>query len=475
MERFIVTYTEEFSTLTIVLLLIVSGCTHENPNDRNGSVKQPAPTCNAINRDLTDGNYTIEVNHNNGVTDVVAISVASPPIGDGPLPVVVFAGGFGGLSMANCTSTRLPNLENDLQSLVDQGYLVVQIHYRSNGAQAPGLGTLKPRDWHLYDARAQLAAAVWAKTRHQRGSDQVALLGSSAGVFVTLSAVTPQPELADLQACLDVRSAVLMGESGNHLANNHKHSTNWETANELGKMVHVGGAYTSVLWRLMASERTDELRQADLESGDLGSLLAQGFHDRLRDLFVRTALLPADTSLNGCSELAGKPAVCENLCFQSALLHGVNEMTAADPTINANDRSDWLVDDGIGQQYIEWWDESGCQQNSGSCKTEPTAVERAANPYIDAAWTTSPVYFMDGLLPNLRVLHLVSENDPHYGIRRQNQLHSKLESLGVVPNFPQISVDPTGDCGHPDYIVKSRGVCGYDFLVSELTEAFSQD
>ena len=71
------------------------------------------------------------------------------------------------------------------------------------------------------------------------------------------------------------------------------------------------------------------------------------------------------------------------------------------------------------------------------------------------------------------MLHLVSENDSHYGIRRQNQLHSKLESLGVVPSFPQINVDPSGDCGHGDYLVKSRGTCGFDFLVNELSDAFS--
>ncbi|MEO8846927.1 MAG: hypothetical protein ABI591_04615 [Kofleriaceae bacterium] len=186
------------------------GCTHGAGTSGNDAVVKPPPSI-------------LDVPTLSGGTEPVWIYVATP-VGPGPYPVVIYGHGQGTDNVVNCTPDRPPDDgdaitgEHIADALAARGYLTISIFYRNRGAMVPAIGELRGRDHYILDARAFLAAAHLA--HDQLGGDsRVALIGVSMGSFPATWAVAPLPELADLQAGLDIVTSIPTAMLGNQIGN----------------------------------------------------------------------------------------------------------------------------------------------------------------------------------------------------------------------------------------------------------------
>lgn len=419
---------------TLLALILVAGCTG-------------GPSCGD---GLECGSERIPVDHPDGARDEVYVYTVVPSAGL-DLPIVVYAPGQGQGGIANCEPDASAYGTPHARALAAQGFAVAAVRYRNVGDGAPGTGVLRPRDHHLRDARALLAAARALRERlGARGSDRVAVVGSSMGTWPALWAVSGRPELADLQDGLDLRTAILHGETGNHLANGSDRCGEERSERlEVRARYVVGGA-----WAVLRTEATAlglaEVTAADLDAGrPLGDAIRHSLTERGVELLRAVFFEAPDPSLEGCESAAGRPAECAGLpCLTSTFAARFGGAPARD----------FLRPDVI---------EARC---AFSAET-PDPGPDTGNRFSTGLREQSPAYTMPGPPRVSRALSLLSEGDGHHDPAAQAVLLDRLESLGIA--VPRPPPNPGPSCGHGDYLDPSRPECGLELITAELEAAFA--
>jgi hypothetical protein len=341
-----------------------------------------------------------------------------------------------------------------VDALAGLGYLAIGVAYRNVGDGAPIAGSLRPRDEDLRDTRAVLAAAQWAATEHGRGSPQVAFVGSSMGTWPAFWAISDRADVADLQLGLDLRTAILVAETANHLRNagddtSYLPLVSTDPAERAQGIV--GGAGTIALAGLVATA-TPAIGATDLESGAYGGFVAEHLTPRGRVLVRRLLIDPADPAIAGCADLAGMAPVCAESCIGATFLDELDGVPDPGPV------TDWIVQPAI--DALGYWRTTPIDPGPG----HPDSL-------IAALRDGSPTFAATGLVAG-RALSLLSINDPHYDAAAHQLVVDALRDLGAaVPDPPTIDRDDDGPCGHDDYTDPARG-CGFDAIASELATAF---
>ncbi|MEZ4361214.1 MAG: hypothetical protein R3B48_13605 [Kofleriaceae bacterium] len=412
-----------------------------------------------------DGFHRISVSQTRG-EDLVWIYAASPPT-PGPHPVVVYAHGQGASTLANCWTEGPPSygdvnvgkkLAEDLASV---GYVGVAVFYRNTGDGAPSGDASKFRDHAILDARALLAAARWARDEHGAGSGQVALLGVSMGTFPAFLASTARPELADLQAGLDLRLTVIAGMALNHVANFHRNvaaslassSANTRAQGILGVAVSLPSIHATALG-------VDTLTRDNVATGaPLGTRIAMSLRAPARRLFEDLLLRRGGALPFAACAGQTLPAVCSAGCAQAVAIDAFGGL-AVPPSLGS-----WLTDDAL--DAARYW--------SPPSQVDPTSAPAGSSLALLRA--LSPVYH-DHLMVTPKVLPLLSARDHvvvAQGQAAADLLAVRLAALGVTApaDVPKIKDDDVGVCEHGDYFLPGRPRCGWAATVAALGRAFS--
>lgn len=386
---------------------------------------------------------------------------AASPEGDGPYPVVVFAHGQGPGNIVNCSPHGVPDdvdvasSQRIADSLAEAGYVAVSVYYRNRGDTAPGVGTLRPRDHFVADARGVLAAAHWASETHGRGSQRVALLGASMGSFVVTWAVAPLPELADLQTGLDIRTVIPNAMLGNHIANTGRNAYLLDATDPPTRVAAIAlAAFASVSYRA-AFAGAGTITEASLDDPAIGGGLTPLGRELFADAFLR-----APQAVAGCDGLADQPPVCAGACASATFAS-----TFARLGIGTVDAADWLAPETL--EAIRYWN-------------PPVAVDPGmgtGNALLAAQRAMSPAYALNGPLASPRLLPLVSVGDTAVTAQLQGGNNAadiyvaRLRATGVwVPDPVPVVTDMT--CGHGDYHDPGRPTCGWAIVAAELSASF---
>lgn len=398
-----------------------------------------------------------------GTTEPVWIEVARPE-GPGPFPVVVYGHGQGTGNFLNCTPDRVPDDGDAIDSarivedLAALGYEAIAVLYRNRGDGVPAIGTLRPRDHLVLDARAFLAAAHWAHDR-DAGDSRVALIGVSMGSFPATWATAPLPQLADLQAGLDIVTSIPTAMLGNHIANTGRSAELLGDADPATRAGAIALAAFSAVTVQLARAEQPELTAADLDAVD--APLTRGLTAPGVELFHRMFVDAPDPALAGCGDLDAVAAACDSTCATStfAAVAAAHGLATVDP-------ADWLTQDTL--DAIAYW-------------SPPDAVDPSAattNPMLAAQRAMSPAYALSGPLLAPRMLPLVSIGDHVItgqveGGNQAAELYlARLRSTGVaIPDPVPAVMDAT--CDHGNYLDPVRPQCGWDLVVAELTAAFA--
>jgi pimeloyl-ACP methyl ester carboxylesterase len=410
-----------------------------------------------------DGDHCIDLSDEHGPERFWVRAIA--PQGEGPFPVVVYAKGQGASNTKNCFPDRAPPVDAKLAALRDQGYLVVALGYRNDGAGIPAVAPFVYRDHHLRDARTVLAAAQWAATMHGKGSPKIALLGSSMGTWGVLWAVSAAPELASLQEGLDVRTAILVGESANHLANGatsagvRKHEL-WDTGTADDRFrIALGGVVGAAIHTARAAEAL-ELAEEDFQSGTMQAAMQQLLTaDGIA--FARSLLVTAAADVPECQDADQRSALCSASCLAFAQRRIVDQGLLATP-------EQMFVQTTF--DAFDWWPRVDLPIE----QLEPTQEELASNSFLALLHSGSPVYGAKSPLISDRFLHLLAQGDTHYDANAQRLLSGtggRLATLGAA----QVSAPPISDpiCGHHDYLDAAKPACGILEVTAELSGAFA--
>jgi hypothetical protein len=397
------------------------------------------------------GMHRIDVPHPDGSLDHVYLAVAQP-VGAGPFPTVVFARGQNINDFANCDPTTYPSIGVTADLVVDlaeHGYLAIGVLYRNVGDGEPGLGTLTLRDLHLRDARAILDAARWA--RANSGAAPTALFATSNGVFPTLWAIA-DPTLD--RSGLDLRTAILSGQSGNWLATLASLGASFASSDAVD--VKAAVFYSSILALQVHAGQLDlpNVSEAVIDPGTpFGDRLSGSITPLGRELVRQLAFERASNQVPlSCALIDDVPPICDTTCLNDVILSS----------------ADVVPGDLLLPQLTDamtFW------QPPGSVDPGPAP----ANPVIDYLRAVSPAYTLTGPLAVGRVMIMASANDnvlADPGPIALDQLRARLTATGVtlVPE-PAIDRDDNGDCQRGDYIDTTRPRCGYQALLDELATA----
>ncbi|MFT3698619.1 MAG: hypothetical protein QM831_36070 [Kofleriaceae bacterium] len=382
-----------------------------------------------------------------GGTEPVWIDVAIPA-GPGPYPVVVYGHGQGTSNLVNCAPDRAPDDvdavdgESVAAALAGEGYLAISIDYRNIGAQIPAIGEFRARDHYVFDASAFLAAAHFAHDQ-LGGTNEVAFIGVSMGSFPATWATAPLPELADLQAGLDVRTTIPTAMLGNQIGNTGRSK---DTLASGDRETLALAALSSVLPR--AALALDPSITADDLVGPEGAGLTPAGVD-----LVRAEFLDA-----GCG--TNMPAACSATCASSTF-----DTVASAHGIVRIDPRDWMTDDTL--DAIAYW-------------SPPDAIDPGAdttNGMLAAMRALSPAYTLEGPLVAARVFPLVSRGDHvvtgQLGSSNAPALQylDRVQATGVtMPDPLPVVTDTT--CDHGNYLEPSRPQCGWSLVLDELATAF---
>jgi len=447
---------------TLLILVFASAC-HQTEGQR---FEIESLSCSQIeSENLGDGKHYIDVVHLNGEVDRVGIHVASPP-GEGPFPVVIYAPGAGQKNFANCSPDRIVGAPPGLSGLLELGYLVIKINHRNSGSFAPKVGEVRPRDHYLRDSRLILTAAEWARTKHGKGSDQIALIGSSFGTWNVFWAALNDFGQSDLQQCLNIKTVVMVGESAYHPANDKKVSEAWLPGNLESRILSVLSAYVLSLYGIARDLNLYSIKNSDLYTGILAERMSEHFTDESRDLIAEVLFKGIDPSIPSCSGLSGDvPPMCDPDCLaDTGSKYFIDKGLDIKLAFDIGNIDFWLKP--TAQEYFTFWDPPQFQI--------PTLEVRENNELLQIAYQTSPVTGYQGNFISNRVLHLLSENDAHYRVESAAMLFDSLSSLNVpVIRQPTVSVDAVGQpCEHGEYLDPLRPKCGFEIIVNELEEAF---
>jgi hypothetical protein len=404
--------------------------------------------------------HRLEVPLPGGANEAIWIYAAAPAAGDG-LPVVVFGHGQGPASLLNCAPDRPPSDTDALEArafadaLAREGYLAVAVYYRNRGDTAPGLGALRPRDHHVLDARAFLAAARWARDHHGQGSPRAALVGTSMGSFPALWAAAPLPELADLQEGLELVTSIPSAMLGNHIANTGRGAGQLDDDDPVVRAGAIAmAAYAAVTTRA-ADRFVLEVTPITVESAGL----ADGLTAAGAVLFDRLFLAPPP-AVPECDGLTDVPTPCDPACFAATFT-----ALGAELGVTTLVAEDWLTADTLAA--IRYWD-------------PPTAVDPgpdSGNELLDLQRAISPAYALQGPLRVPRLLPLVSLGDHvvtsqvQGGNQAGDLFLARLQATGVSLPDP-IPVIEHSFCGHADYHLPTRPACGWSLILDELAAAF---
>jgi hypothetical protein len=405
------------------------------------------PTCG---NGLVCANATITVEQADGSFDDVQV-YAVHPTGATDLGIVVYAHGQGPGGVANCSPDADRYTTPVARVLGASGHLAVAVHYRNAGDGAPGAGTLRQRDHHVRDARALLAAAHAARESFPDvASDRVALVGSSMGTWPALWAVSADPDLADLQETLDLRTTIVHGETGNHLANASRRCGLDVSTSREARLRFIVGAGLAVLRNETITLGLSEVTTTDLEAGQpLGDAMRLSLTDRGVAAISASFLEAADPSIPECAAVAGLPAECDERCVLATFLRRFGD--AADP----NDFLRALAREAVCAFTPE----------------RPDPGLDTGNRIITQQRMYSPAYSAVGPARVRRALSLLSEGDAHHNPAAQELLLSHLEALGIAT--PNPAPNPGPDCAHDDYEDFGRPHCGLDLIEAELEAALA--
>lgn len=410
---------------------------------------------------LHPGTQKIEVTRPDGTRDPMWIHVEVPQQGTGPSPVVIYAHGQGAGNFINCEPNTPPS-DSDAETgkviaraMAARGYIGISVFYRNRGEGVPGFGELRARDSYVFDARSILGAAQWARARG--ASNKVALVGISMGSFAVTWATAPLPELADVQAGLDIRTMMPGAMLGNHIANAARSAprlSDPDVAVRAQTILLVG--YSSLAFRATA------LGKANITARDLVPPITDGLTPRGVTMVRKLLIDAADPALTGCQKLPGIAPACGGACMISAFTEigkaeGLTELKA----------SDWLTAETI--QAASYW-------------APPTAIDpgEGTSVLLTAMRKPSPAYTLVGPLKTKRILPLLSSGDAVItsqtigGSQGAVLYLEKLKEAGAyLPSPVPIINDNT--CGHGDYVDEARPQCGFALVVSELAAAFAQN
>lgn len=412
-----------------------------------------------------DGFHRIDVPQARG-NDTVWLYAASP-VGPGPHPVVVYAHGQGASTLANCWTDGPPSYGDVgagvrlAQDLATAGYLGVAVFYRNTGEGSPAGDAVRFRDHSILDARALLAAAQWARVTHGAGSSRVAFVGVSMGSFPAFLAAARSPALADLQAGLDIRLAIVAGMALNHVANFHRNvADSLASADASTRAQGIVGVAVSLPSMLATAQGVDALTLTNVADGQpLGDRIAGSLRPPARRLFEDLLLRRGgELPFAACAGQA-LPAVCTTSCAQAVALAAFDGLTAP-PAL-----STWLTDDALAA--ARYWAPPAAVDPVGAAAGSSLALLRAL----------SPVYRDHELLAR-SVLPLLSTSD--HVVVAQGQaatelLLTRLVGLGVTAlgDVPAIGSDPAGPCEHGDYFLPARPRCGWAATTSALARTMA--
>jgi hypothetical protein len=450
---------------------LTTGCGEDVPEEGPNPCDEQKPT-----GDAGDGDHQIEVTMPDGSVESVWIHAVSPP-GDGPFPVVIFAPGQDNYHAVNCSPDGTPPFDTGVaQSLAGLGYLTVMVGFRNHGAGAPGLGTLRLRDHYIYDARAFLAAAQWARLEHGKGTRNMAFIGHGLGTLPAMWAATKLTGLEDLQSCVAPRTMILAGGSANLVDWGNVTDEYFQiTDPNIRLRVSLQGIESLMLMALsghmralgMAGE-TYAVKDIPLNDVSIGPLFDALFEDLTvsagqtnpplgggMELLRVLGFNGPETAAIGCSSVQGLPPLCTLDCAEGAARLYVNFQEEL-----FFDLSRWATAHGIGS--IGWWEPPA--------KTTPVDSDMGTSVLLRAQHDASPAYAATGLSTK-RALHLLAPGDPNNRPEAQQVLVDKLSSLGAAVNAPAIADAMGGMCVHESYFDPARGGCGWTHLLTELGEA----
>ncbi|RLB56469.1 MAG: hypothetical protein DRJ42_03275 [Deltaproteobacteria bacterium] len=404
-----------------------------------------------------DGTHQIAVRRPDGELDTVWIQVLSPD-GPGPFPTVVYAHGLNNTGLTNCRPAATTFISNRTRTLADAGYLAVAVFYRHIGRDAPALDELRFRDNQIWDASAMLSAARWARDYHAKGTNRVALLGTSMGTWPTTWAISEHADLAPHQEGLEVRTIVTAAESANEISNVGR---KWDRDPVAGTGL---GLSFGLPWWIAAHRKMPTLVAADFDpstpfGADIATLLTPATTNVIVQLIFTDgqSLFDAIPTLTECEGIVGVSAACTDGCLEQFVVHSYLQEPARE------DIATWLEPAGL--EALSYWD-------------PPSSVDPGAdtaNVGLAAQRAMSPTYSAVGPARTARALHLLSINDSHYDATSRQIYQDKLAAMGIETiTSPDIDRDSTGArCDHLDYLDPARPMCGYAAVITELTTAFS--
>jgi len=401
--------------------------------------------------DLHCGSDTIDVPHDDGSVDRVQVYAARPIEGTA-LDVVVYAHGQGLGGVSNCAPDASTYSTPQARALAAEGFAAVAVHYRNSGEDVPGLGVLRARDHHLQDARAVLAAAHHViELLGEDASGRVGLVGSSMGTWPSLWAVGADPRLTELQSGLDLRTVVVHGETGNHLANGSRRCEDATSDHPEALTRYIMASVYAVLRSHTVLLGMSEVRREDLAAGQpLGDALRASLTEQGVDALAAIFFEPPDPAIEGCASLVDRPAECGESCAFNTFRARFGELPPPE--------------DFVRPHVLETFCAFG--------PDTPDPGPDTGNPLTGALRELSPAYTLEGPTRVDRALSLLSEGDGHYNPTAQALLRERMAALGV--EMPEPAPNPGPDCGHGDYEDRSRRDCGIDLIVAELTEAFAE-
>jgi hypothetical protein len=402
-----------------------------------------------------NGMHRITVPLPSGGSDEVWIYAAAPPAG-ADLPVVVYGHGLN-VELTNCAPEAGPGgfdsftsvlgdhafgVDSVAELLAEEGYLGIAVLYRNKGDGAPGVGRVRVRDHHLRDASALLAAAAWARDVHGRGSDRVAVIGFSMGTWPAMWAGSDAPELASLQAGLDLRTVVLQGQTANHLTNAA------EPGCGRGELPIGTYAILEALGKMVDEVRVEDLR------GDtvVGELVAELLLPLGVDLFEEIYFMPSDTTLTQCL-VEDIPAICSRPCFRAMIAR----------------RTGGAMPDDRDLYRAPMFEAADLL-----CELSPTAGDPGVdhpNPVIRTMRAGSPALSANAMIVP-RVLPLFAAGDSHYHEASLELLTRRLVDMDVIT--PATPIPLGEECEHGNYLSRGRPQCGLDHTLEELTLAFAE-
>jgi hypothetical protein len=383
-----------------------------------------------------------------GIEQVYAVVEVPDHVADAP--VLVFAHGQSREASFRCAEGPPDDAVVEHARLVakgfaEEGWLVVAPLFRNRGPDVPLTGALHPRDHHLLDAAALLAAAHHGVAQPE-GRDEVALLGLSMGSFPALWAATDHPDLAGLHDGLDLRIAISGAMLGDHLGNVGRTHGTLSADEELARAEAITLAVTGAVQFTSFERGHDPVVTVDF-ADDL--LTERGL------AFADAALLTgADPSLPGCEGVHGAP-ICATECVTSTFYEALGD---------AEVQPEAFLQPAALDALSHWDSTAGADPGPAS-----------DDPLLASLRAASPAY---GLPPAVaeRLAVVVSKGDHvvqqqlAYGDAPVERFRAALQATGAAVDWVDIEAD---GCGHEDYLLPHRPECGFDAVRGLLTDSLS--